>query len=276
MKAYKHFCIFLSTLLILGGCKREINNVFLEGGTAPVLKASASGVIPLSFATKEMQAINFSWTNPEYRFTTGVSSQDVTYYIETDTVGSNFSHSNKIQVPKELEKSFTQDQLNSAIANGLGLEIGVSHQIEVRIIATLAYNTAPLISNTVKFSAIPYSPPPKVTPPSTGKLFITGSATPASWMNGGDPELASQKFTQVSSTMYVLNSIALTGGGSYLLIPQYGDWSAKYGGLGANNTNNVDGDDFKSGGGDLLAPTASGNYKIEVDFQKGKFIVTKL
>ena len=80
----------------------------------------------------------------------------------------------------------------------------------------------------------------------------------------------------MSPTLYVLNSITLTGGGSYLLLPQYGSWSAKYGGTGGNNSNNVDGGDFKDGGSDLLAPPVTGNYKIEVDFQSGKFKVTKL
>jgi hypothetical protein len=54
-----------------------------------------------------------------------------------------------------------------------------------------------------------------------------------------------------------------------LFVPVYGDWGAKYGAVGANNSNNVNGDDFKANGGDLLAPSASGNYKIEVDFQRG-------
>nr|MBA2500941.1 hypothetical protein [Chitinophagaceae bacterium] len=68
----------------------------------------------------------------------------------------------------------------------------------------------------------------------------------------------------------------LTGGGSYLFLPVYGSWSAKYGYVGANNANNVDGDDFKAEGGDMLAPPTTGNYKITVDFQRGKFNVTKL
>jgi hypothetical protein len=56
----------------------------------------------------------------------------------------------------------------------------------------------------------------------------------------------------------------------------YGDWGNKYGFDGANNQNDVNGDNFKKEGGDIKAPAASGNYKIEVDFQRGKFTVTKL
>ena len=79
----------------------------------------------------------------------------------------------------------------------------------------------------------------------------------------------------VSPTKFEI-TLPLTGGGSYLFLPVNGDWSAKYGALGANNTNNPNGDDFKPGGGDLIAPGVSGDYKIEVDFQRGKFTLTKL
>ena len=161
--------------------------------------------------------------------------------------------------------------------NQLVLKPGQPHNVEIRVKAFLGTNSALLSSNVLKFVVTPYAIPPKVTPPSTGKLFITGGATPGGWQCGcGEAELASQRFTQVSPTLYVLNSIQLTGGGSYLLLPQYGSWSAKYGGMAGNNTNNVDGDDFKENGSDLKAPPTTGNYKIEVDFQRGKFTVTKL
>jgi hypothetical protein len=63
--------------------------------------------------------------------------------------------------------------------------------------------------------------------------------------------------------------------GSYLLLPINGFWGAKYGGLGSNNTNNPDGDDFKPEGGDLRSPATPGTYKIVVDFQRGKFSLTR-
>ena len=95
-------------------------------------------------------------------------------------------------------------------------------------------------------------------------------------MGGGDPELASQQFTQVNPSLYVINSIALNGGGSYLFVPVYGNWSNKYGFVGSGNGNNVNGDEFKAEGNDILAPAVSGNYKIEVNFKTGRFTVTKL
>lgn len=265
-------------LAFLWSCEKKESKIFFEGGTAPVLTASRTGNIPLSFATKDQEAVKLSWTNPNYQFTTGTSSQNVSYQVEIDTTGANFTNPSKkvLALTNDLSLSITQDQLNDYLLNQLQLKTGMSHNIEMRVKSSLASNAVPLYSNVMKFTVTPYAIPPKVTPPASGKLFITGAATPAGWMGGGDPEVATQKFNQVSSTMYVLPSIALKGGESYLLVPVYGNWDNKYGALGANNSNNPDGDDFKAGGGDLKAPAASGNYKIEVDFQRGKFTVTKL
>jgi len=265
-------------LLILGSCKKEIGKIYYQGGTSPNLTSSKVGTIPLSFANSTQEAIRLTWTNPDYAFTTGLSSQDVSYLIEIDTTGANFTNPKRqqISISKDLTKSFTVAEFNDILLNQLQLDSLSTHALDIRVRSTIA-GTVPLYSNVLKFTGVkPYAIPPKIPPPASGKLYITGSATPASWMVAGDPELANQKFNKVNNFVYVLPSIALTGGNSYLFVPVYGDWGAKYGGVGDNNTNNVNGDDFKPAGGDLKAPAASGNYKIEVDFQRGKFTVTKL
>lgn len=270
--------IFFSSLLftVIISCKKDENKVFLEEGKDPALIASTN-TINLSFANADKEAVKFSWTNPDYRFNTGISSQDVSYVVEIDKKGANFASTNKqsVAVSKDLSLSITVAQFNDYMLNQLQFKPAVAVDIEVRVKASIN-GAATRISNVLAYNITPYAIPPKVAPPASGKLYITGGATPASWMGGGDAEVVSQRFTQVSPTLYELPSIALTGGGSYLLVPVYGDWGAKYGGTGSNNSNNVNGDDFKANGGDLLAPPASGNYKISVDFQRGKFTVTKL
>jgi hypothetical protein len=277
MKNIFRLLVLSALALHFASCKKAETKDFFEGGAAPALSASKTGTIPLSFATADQVAVKLTWTNPEYQFTTGISSQNVSYLVEIDTTGANFTNPNRksIALSGDLSLTMTQSQLNDYLSNQLVLTAAQPHNIEIRVRATIR-DAVPVYSNVLKFVVTPYVIPPKVTPPASGKLYITGSATPGNWMGGGDPELASQKFTQVSPTLYVLSSIHLNGGGSYLFVPVYGDWNNKYGGLGANNTNNVNGDDFKPGGGDLLAPASTANYKIEVDFQRGKFTVTKL
>jgi hypothetical protein len=279
---------FLSALVIamaVTGCKKEENQIFYDGGTAPVLSANQTATIALSFINKDAEAIKFSWTNPNYKFSTGLSSQDVFYKLEIDTTNAagtanpNFTYTGKqtIAVSKDLGISITQGVLNDYLLNQLVLTPSVPHYLQIRVIANMVNNSATLISNVLKFTVTPYAIPPKVDPPASGNLFIVGNATPGGDATGWNNPVPvpSQQFTKISSTVFQI-TLALNGGKSYLFLPVNGDWSIKYGGIGANNTNLPDADDFRINGGDLLAPAASGNYKIVVDFQRGKYTLTKL
>jgi hypothetical protein len=276
MKKISKF-IFLSALvtIVISSCKKDENKIYYEGGTPPILTSSVTGNIPLSFVNKDNAAVKLMWTNPDYKFTTGLSSQDVFYQIEIDTAGANFTNPKRqtVSVSKDMSRTFTQGELNDYLLNQLQLVPGMPHNIEMRVKSTLTNNNAPLPSNVLKFTITPYAIPPKVAPPSTGKLYLVGSATTGGWNN--PVPVPTQEFTKVSSTQYEI-TVPLTGGGSYLFLPLNGDWGTKYGAIGANNTNNPDGDDFRINGGDMLAPAASGTYKIVVDFQRGKFTVTKI
>ena len=275
----------LSTLMlavVFTSCKKEENQIFYEGGTAPTLTANKTASIAVAFANADMEAVKFSWTNPNYKFSTGLSSQDVFYKLEIDTTNAagtanpNFTFSGKqtIGVSKDLSVSITQGQLNDYLLNQLQLVPGMVHYLQIRLIANLVNSNATLMSNVIRLSTTPYAIPPKVDPPTSGNLFIVGNATPGDWNN--PVPVPSQQFTKVSTTLYQIDNLPLIGGNFYLLLPVNGDWSAKYGAIGANGSNNPDSDDFRLGGGDLVAPAASGNYKIVIDFQRGKYILTKL
>lgn len=267
--------LFFSSILALffGACKKDEYKNYFEGSTAPVLSTTAN-TVKLSYATASEEAVKFTWTNPNYVFTTGVSSQSVNYVLEIDTTGANFTNPNKksISISQELSLSLTVAEFNDYLLNQLVLKPGMNHNLDVRVKASLANGAVPVYSNVLKLTATPYSIPPKVAVPGSGKLYLVGSASPGGWNN--PVPVPSQEFTKVSETLYEL-TIALSGGNSYLFLPVNGDWGVKYGAMGANNSNNPDGDDFKPGGGDMLAPSTSGTYKIVVDFQRGKFSVTK-
>ena len=71
-------------------CKKDENKIYFEGGTDPVLSASSTGPFVLNKNDANNFAIRFEWTNPDYIFTTGVSSQNVTYTLQVDLAGGNF------------------------------------------------------------------------------------------------------------------------------------------------------------------------------------------
>jgi len=271
--------LLLVTATLFQSCKKDDNQIVFDGGTAPTLSANraANSTIPMAFANKDNEAITFMWTNPKYSFTTGISSQDVAYTIDIDTAGANFRSANRRQlsVSKELSRMITQGELNDIMLNTMLLNPLKMYTLEIRVRSNLANNTSipELVSNSMRFSVTPYAIPPKVDLPTSGELYLVGSASPGGWSN--PVPTPSQKFTQVSPTLYEL-TIAVTGDQSYLFLPVNGSWADKYGFDGANNANDVNADNLKRGGGDMKAPAVSGNYKISVDFQRGRFTLTKL
>jgi len=273
--------VFLLVLLttLVWSCSKDENKIYFEGGTAPVLTSSKTA-ITLSFLTKSAEAVTFSWTNPNYSFTTGISSQNVSYVLEIDTTGANFTNPNKkaIALSTDLSLSIPDSTFNDYLLNGMALVPAKPHNLDVRIISTLTNSSVPLYSSVLKFTVTPYAIPPKVVPPGTapdyldGKLYITGDATAKGWMGGGDAEVLTQKFTRKSATVYEI-IIPLTGGKSYVFVPAYGDWTNKYCIATKNDPAEVNGGTFQFGGNDILAPSASGTYKVTVDFQRGIFTV---
>ncbi|HRP43520.1 MAG TPA: SusE domain-containing protein [Ginsengibacter sp.] len=104
-------------------------------------------------------------------------------------------------------------------------------------------------------------------------LFIVGDATPGGWSN--PVPVPSQQFTKIDAATFAL-VVHLNAGGSYLFLPENGDWSHKFGGAT---------DGTESGGGALKAdgavpgsntpaPATSGMYKIEVSFATNTYTVT--
>ena len=276
MKKYFNLLSYTAAaVLLLTACKKEENKIYFEGGTAPVLTGSTAAV-HLAPGSETATAIVLNWTNPEYKFTTGISSQDVSYSFEMDMLGANFGSKSKYvtTISKDLSKTFTEGELNGIMGNAMVLKTGRQYTFETRIIAILGTGeVTKLASNVFKFTATPFTPPPLVELPTTGKLYLVGDASPGGWAN--PVPVPSQEFTKVSNTFYEM-TVALTGGKSVLFLPLNGDWGDKYGWTGSNNNNNVDGDNLKRGGGDIKVPAASGNYKIQVDFQLGKFTFIKL
>ena len=272
---------FLLVVLVVGtilySCQKADNKISYTGGTNPVLTANQTqNSVPLSFVTKDQPAITLSWTNPNYKFSTGLSSQDVSYSIEIDTTGSNFTNPNRktLQVSKDLSTTILQTDLNDYLLNTLTLAVSVPHNIEIRVTSTLVNSNVPLTSNTLKFTVTPYAIPPKVAPPASGQLYLVGSATAGGWNN--PVPVPTQKFTQISPTIYEI-TIALTGGQEYLILPINGDWSHKYSVADKTVPGLNTGGDFKLDASDNIpGPSVSGNYLIHVDFQRGKFTVTKL
>ncbi len=114
---------------------------------------------------------------------------------------------------------------------------------------------------TGKFTCTQYTGPNLPT-----DLFMVGDATPGGWNN--PVPVPSQQFTRINSCEWEL-TLALNGGGQYLLLPINGDWNQKYA-VANNGLPNLSAGGYfgyyTSGGDNFPAPAAPGNYKFEVNF----------
>ncbi len=103
----------------------------------------------------------------------------------------------------------------------------------------------------------------------TDSLYAVGDATPGGWAN--PVPVPSQQFTQDNSGVFEL-TLTLASSGSYLFLPKNGDWGHKFG--GASATGGALFADNSVPGSNTPAPTASGNYKVVVNFITSKYTVT--
>lgn len=272
--------IFALTLLValFASCKKDENKDYYTGGTSPVLSVSSTNALVLDIAFKNNTAVTFTWTNPNYQFTTGISSQDVNYVLQFDTTGSNFTNPNIQEkgISKDLSSAITVGELNGYLSK-MNLAAYKPHNMEIRVKSTLINGSVPLYSNVIKIVVTPYLDF-SVIPPGTpalgytdGQLFLVGSATAGGWNN--PVPVPTQQFTQIDVAHYKL-TVNLVGGQEYLMLPVNGDWSKKYGNAcGSNSCNNAASDNFKQQGDNIKAPGATGSYTITVNFITGKFTV---
>jgi len=275
----KNILMILSGLLFLisfTSCEKdEVKSEFL-GGTAPKLTASTD-VVAMSYDNADNVGVSLNWTNPEYQFNSGISSQNVTYLLEFDLQGANFTTPNRKQLSLDgdLGKKVLVKELNDYMLNQMELQVGTSYNLEVRVTASIDDKFSKLVSNVIPLRATPYAIPPKVTPPATGTLWMVGDATPNGWDNPLKPEFKDlQAFTKVSETIYEI-TIDLPGGGGYKLIQEDGVWGTQYHMLAGGTWESGD-LELKDSDPQFPGPPSAGKYKITVDFQRGKFFASKL
>lgn len=273
-------------LVLFSSCQKDEAKVYFIGGTAPVLTSSVpdGDTIPLPVTDTTSVAVVYNWTNPDYQFSNGVSSMNVTYYLQVDTSGANFTSPNMqtVAINSDLKKVFTVSQFNAILGNGLQLSFGQPHNIQVRIqsfiqpFTSASPVTGSMNSETLNYVVTPFAPPPKVAPPSYGTLFIVGSAIAVSgWSNPIAPasQVPIQQFTQISPTEFKI-TVPLVGNGEYKLIGKNGSWTDQWSVAVADDPAAINGGPFVYNGANCKAPAASGNYVIDVNFQTGMFTVT--
>ncbi len=268
--------IFISVVAAtaLISCKKDEKIITFLGGKDPVLTATgntSTQVINNAYLTQSSPAFQLFWTNPDYQFSTGISSQDVNYAIDIDTVGAKFTTAGHtiLSTANDLTKIFSQKEINDHLINNLGLTVGTSYNIEVRVVASLTkLNSEKKISNIINFTVTPFQDPTLLPP----DLYITGDGTPSGWTNNPP---AAQKFTYIGNKTYEI-TMAFSPGFMYKFLTKPGQWQPQYG--SASSTGGPLGlnDGTTSDPPAIPTPSIAGNYKITVNLAAPSFTIVKL
>ncbi len=277
-KLFQINLLLILAVIWFGSCKKDENQIFYLGGTTPVLSADKTNVV-LSADKENETAIGFKWTNPNYQFTTGLSSHDVVYTIEFNTK-SDFTDpkTGVLTVSKDLFKNVTVFDLNKVLAGDMGLPFSIPATVYARVVSSIRFEgseNAKLPSNVVSFRTTPYPPPPKVEVPAEGNLWVVGDATNMGWdINIPTPYDVSLKFTKISNTLYE-GTFSFKGGGAFKLVQEKGNWGSQYHKL---DPGTWDKGEFRKRDSEpgFSGPPDPGNYKMTVNFQEGKYTMVKI
>jgi hypothetical protein len=236
--------------------------------TAVTLSSSAA-TIAVDRADSNTTAVTFNWSDAGI----AADSAHTKYVLQIDTAGGDFTSAFSKEVIGNRSIALTAKELN-AILIGFGLKPGNAYTINTRVVSSYVNNNDLHVSNVVTIQATPYLVPPKVVPPSTGTLVLVGSATASGWDN---PVGQGQHFTMIDSVTYE-GTFFMNGGGEYLMLPLNGNWDHKYNVADKTVPGLKNGGVFglDQGGDNIPGPDATGMYKIAVDFQNGKYTVTKM
>jgi starch-binding outer membrane protein SusE/F len=253
-------CLLFSAFL---ACTK-MSNTYFPNGTAPVLKSSTTSIAPVPGDSSNV-VLALSWTNPHYSTDSGSEK----YIIQIDSSGRNFAKATNIVISGSLSDSLTAKQINT-IALGFGFAYNTAYNLDVRVVSSYSNNNEQYNSNTITINYTTYVIPPKVQPPTTGALFLVGSASQGGWNN--PVPVPTQVFEQVDSVDYA-GVFNLIGGQQYLALPKNGDWTNKFATSDVNQAPTGGTFNFNAST-NFTGPTTSGWYVIWFNFQSGMVSIT--
>ena len=263
MKNILKVCLcFLASGTIIYACDKKDKLPFYPHGTASTLSSDVTSVAP-AYTDSNAVVLTLTWTYPNY----STDSNTVKYLVQMAPAGTNFAEPSTREVTGATSTSYTGADID-ALLLGFGVPINTPFDLEARVVSSYANNNDRLISNVIAIQVNRIAT--KVPLPSTGHLYITGSATV-----GGTTvpvPLPDQEFAQINEVTYG-GVFKFAGGGDYSIIAENtSSTSEKY---GASGTASATGGEFAyQSNTNFPAPDSAGWYNVELNFSTGLYAVT--
>ncbi|GAA4342627.1 SusE domain-containing protein [Flaviaesturariibacter amylovorans] len=273
MKRISQLFAFVLLALAVVSCDKKQDLTNYADGTAPQLSVNNVTIAPTA-ADSNNAVVTFKWTDPQYQI-----NSNTKYILQIDSAGKNFSNPFTRELIGANTTSIIAKDLNNWML-GRGYAFNVPVSMQARLISSHANNNDRLTSNVIAMTLRPYLIPPRVAVPASDSLVIVGAATEVGWTNN-NPAQRLQKFVKINATTWA-GIFRLNGGQEFLILPEAGNWDKKYA-MSDNNVPNVGSTGtfgYKGPGtpntfdANFKAPAATGLYRIELDFQMGRYTIT--
>lgn len=242
MKNIFKFLMFGLFSFILFSCEKDEDMATASLKSNATLSADKTSLV-LAMATGDQNAINYTWTNPDYGVSVGFTNQ-----IQFGVQGTNFASAKTVDIEGGAKKvSFTQQQLNSYLLS-MGLSPNVAASIQVRLKSSLG--TAVTYSNTVNLTVTPYA-------------LVSYMYAPGAYQ-GWNPPTANTLVSATSNGTYV-GFVNFTAGNLNFKITPETNWTNSYGtSTQFTATNNYTVPVLYNGGSDITAP-GTGYYRLTLN-----------
>jgi starch-binding outer membrane protein SusE/F len=278
MKKTLFFMIALAGIVIFNSCKKEGYEPVLEKSSGPVISSPANNATyVLQEDQKNEPFESFTWSAADYNINAGRNWElmnsdklgDITYTVQLDTEGDNFSSPITLTATTSTSFSMTVGELNGKLLT-MGLATGTAHNLVLRVIGDVSITSVldNVISETVKFTVTPFEA--AIVFPS---IYLLGDATAPGWDNANALPMFAFSETQFA---IVAN---LAGEGKFLkFIKDLGAWAPQWG---------TDGGTSESGPlvfrpteaepdpAAIPAPVEVGDYRIFADIGALTYSITK-
>jgi hypothetical protein len=148
----KYMLFFSAALLMFSGCEERVFDPVVNpnGGLVLTNPEPGSNFVLMEDQASEVFA-NFTWTAADFGFDAAV-----TYTLEIDKAAGDFTGPLTLGITNTLGISdITVEKVNTVLLSN-DFPAGVASEVQVRVVATVSSNVAPIISDVVKINVTPY------------------------------------------------------------------------------------------------------------------------
>ena len=238
---FNHIFFILMSFTVFAACSDDEPGAILSLGDASVILSPSSGS---TYVLEEEKTGNnmtmFRWSPSLFGFTAGI-----TYTLQMDLAGNNFSEPVALATTTETSPSVTQRRINGVLLDK-GIEEAIPVDILVRVAAAVGNNVPQLISDPISLRVTPF----------IVEVIFPQLQVPGSYQ-GWDPSNNNTVIYSRRSDNQFEGFVYFPDPGTFFKFTNAPSWYVNYGDNGADGTLDQNGAD--------ISAAEPGMYRLNVN-----------